>query len=75
MKQRFPPVLITTCQILQPVWRSIEVILYAGKGQFERQLWFPGKTPLDFAKEMGETEMVNLLMGKASWLHELRSMQ
>ena len=32
---------------------------YIGRGQFECQLWFPGKTPLEYA---------NLMMGKASWL-------
>ena len=43
-------------------------ILYIGRGQFECQLSFPGKTALDWAREEGHTEMVNLLMDKASWL-------
>ena len=43
-------------------------ILYIARGQFECQLSFPGKTALDWAREKGHTEMVNLLMGKASWL-------
>ena len=46
-----------------------------GKGQLESQLWFPGKMPLDYAREAGKTEMVNLLMGKASWLHGWGSVQ
>ena len=46
-----------------------------GKGHFECQLWFPGRTPLDFAREQGHTEIVNLLMAKASWLHGWGSMQ
>ncbi len=46
-----------------------------GKGHFECQLWIPGKTPLDLAREEDETEMVSLLMGKASWLHARGSMQ
>ena len=40
-----------------------------GKGQLECQLRFPGNTPLDLARRNGRTEIVNLLMEKASWLH------
>ena len=42
---------------------------YIGRGQFECQLWFPGKTPLDFARDRGRTEIVNLMTGNASGLH------
>jgi hypothetical protein len=46
-----------------------------GKGHFTCQLWIPGRTPLDYAREYGKTEVVNLLMEKASWLHGQGSMQ
>ena len=45
---------------------------YLGKGHFECQLCFPGQTPLDLVRN---TEMVNLLRGKDSWLHGRGSMQ
>ena len=50
MKQRFPH-MVSTHQIRQSARRSIEVIL--GKGQFECQLWFPGRTPLDYRETAG----------------------
>ena len=46
-----------------------------GKGHFESQLCFPGRTSLDLARNTGHTEVVNLLMGTASWLHGWGSMQ
>ena len=52
MKQRFPHVLITTCQILQPVWRSIEVIL-CWKGPVRMSAVVPRQNaPLD-SRETG----------------------
>ena len=43
-------------------------ISYIGRDQIECQLWFPGQTPLDYARDRNHTEIVNLMMGKASWL-------
>ena len=52
MKQRFPPVLITTCQILQPVRRSIEVILY-WKGSIRMSAVVPRQNALGSRKRGG----------------------
>ena len=57
---------------------AVRTVIYwsdIGKGHFECQLWIPGDTPLDIARQKGHTEIVNLLMGAASWLHGWGSMQ
>eukprot|EP00435_Cladocopium_sp_Y103_P000027 s5237_g1.t1 len=51
-------------------------LLSAAKASVDIKDNLNGQTPLDYAREKGNTEIVNLMMGKASWLrgHEMKGL-